>query len=57
MKTKIEKTINGYESAVIMQDNENYFIDLRTGAGEAIYPKNSFSLDEAISAEVNFKME
>ena len=57
MKTKIEKTIEGYENAEIMQDEANYFIDLHVGLGESIYLKNSFSLEEAIENEKNWKME
>lgn len=57
MKTKIEKTINGFNNAEIMQDQENFYIDLKLGLGEAIYPKKQFTLDEAISESVNCKME
>jgi len=57
MKTKIEKTIKGFENAEIMQDEENFYIDLKLGLGESIYPKNQFTLDEAISESVNWKME
>ena len=57
MKTKIETTIKGYESAEISQDEQNYYIDLRTGLGESIYPKDTYSLEEAIGDAVNMKME
>jgi len=57
MKTKIEKTINGFENAEIMQDEENFYIDLKTGLGESIYPKEQFSLEESINESVNWKVE
>lgn len=57
MKTKVEKTIEDYENAEIMQDEENYYINLQTGIGESIYPKSSFSLDEAIKESINWKIE
>ena len=57
MKTKIEKTIEGYVNAEIMQDEANYFIDLHLGLGESIYPKNSFSIEEAIEDVKAWKIE
>ena len=57
MKTKIEKTIKGFENAEITQDEENFYIDLKTGLGESIYPKNQFSLKESINESVNWKVE
>ena len=57
MKTKIEKTIEGYVNAEIMQDEANYFIDLHLGLGESIYPKNSFSIEEAIEDVKKWKIE
>lgn len=57
MKTKIEKTIKGFENAEITQDEENFYIDLKTGLGESIYPKNQFSLEESINESVNWKVE
>lgn len=57
MKIKILRTIEGYENAEIMQDEENYYIDLHLGLGESIYPKESFSLEKAIDETINWKME
>ncbi len=57
MKTIIEKTIAGYERAIISENEESWFIDLKTGLGEAEYPKESFSLDEAIEDQLNLKFE
>ena len=31
-----------FPSAVISEDSQNYYVDLRTGLGEGIYPKDSF---------------
>jgi hypothetical protein len=57
MKTKIEKTIKGFKKAEIMQDEENFYIDLKTGLGESIYPKNQFSLEESINESITLKVE
>lgn len=57
MKTIIEKTVEGFEYAIISENEESYFIDLHTGLGEAEYPKCDFTLDEAIADQVNMKFE
>lgn len=57
MKTIIEKTVEGFENAIISENKESYFIDLRTGMGETEYPKCDFTLDEAIADQVNMKFE
>lgn len=57
MKTKIEKAIKGFESAEIFEDSQNYYVDLKTGLGEGIYPKNQFSLEEAISDQTNLQIQ
>lgn len=57
MKTGIDVHINGYENAIISEDEKYYYIDLRTGMGEALYCKDDFTLDEAINEEINFKFE
>ena len=49
--------IEGYPEAKVRDDNESWFIDLNTGLGEAEYPKNQFTLDEAVDDQVNWKME
>lgn len=55
--TDIDIHINGYENAIISEDEKYYYIDLRTGMGEALYCKEDFNLDEAINEEINFKFE
>ena len=57
MKTKIEVQVTGFPNATVYQDNENYYIDLKTGLGESIYPKDQFTQEEAISEAINWKME
>lgn len=57
MKTVIEKTIKGFETAIVSENEESWFVDLNTGMGEAEYPKADFSLDEAIEDQINWKME
>lgn len=51
------KTLNielpQFPSAVISEDSQNYYVDLRTGLGEGIYPKDSFSLNSAIQDQIN----
>lgn len=34
MKTIIEKTVEGFENAIISENEESWFVDLRTGLGE-----------------------
>ena len=53
----IDKKIDGYDYAIISENNESYFVDLGTGLGEAEYPKSDFTLDEAIEDQVNMKLE
>lgn len=57
MKTIIEKEIEGYENAILRETEESYFIDLRTGMGEAEYTKHDFTLNEAISKQIDMKFE
>lgn len=56
MKTIIETSVEDYENAIISENEESWFVDLRTGLGEAEYPKDSFSLNEAIADQVNWEM-
>lgn len=48
MKTTIEKIVEGFENAIISENEESWFVDLRTGLGEAEYPKCDYTLDQAI---------
>lgn len=57
MKTSIDIHINGYENAIISEDEKYYYIDLGTGMGEALCCKKYFTLDKAINEEINFKYE
>lgn len=57
MKTIIEITVEGFENAIISENEESYFIDLRTGMGEAEYPKCDFTLETAIEDQINMKFE
>lgn len=57
MKTIIEITVEGFENAIISENEESYFVDLRTGLGEAEYPKHDFTLEQAIKDQVEWKME
>lgn len=57
MKTIIEITVEGFGNAVISENEESYFVDLRTGLGEAEYPKSDFTLEQAIDDQVNMKFE
>lgn len=56
MKTRIEKEVEGFENAIISENEESWFVDLRTGMGEAEYPKCDFTLEQAIEEQVNWKM-
>lgn len=42
-----------YSNAIIMEDENNWFIDLGTGLGFAQYPKSDFTLKEALNNETN----
>lgn len=57
MKTNIEKTVEGFENAIICENEESWFVDLRTGLGEAEYPKCDFTLEQAIEDQINMKFE
>lgn len=57
MKTIIEKTVEGFENAIISESEESWFVDLCTGLGEAEYSKCDFTLDQAIEDQINWKME
>lgn len=57
MKTIIKKQVTGYEHAVISEDVENYYIDLKTGLGEGIYPKVHWTIEQAINNQVNLIVE
>lgn len=57
MKTNIEKTVEGFKNAIISENEESYFVDLRTGLGEAEYPKCDFTLEQAIEDQINMKFE
>ncbi len=56
-KTEIEKTVEGFENAIVSENAVSWFLDLRTGLGEAEYPKRDFTLDEAIEDQVNMTIE
>lgn len=57
VRTRLETEVEGYSVAVIYETASTYIIDLRTGLGEAIYPKDQFTLDEAIADQVNIDSE
>ena len=46
-----------YHNAIVMEDSENWFIDLGLGLGFAQYHKCDFTLDEAIADQSEWKME
>ena len=56
-KTTIEQTVEGFEDAILSECEDSWFVDLRTGLGEAEYPKCDFTLEQAIEDQVNWKME
>lgn len=53
----IDTNVEGFENAEITEDEENYYIDLRMGFGEGIYPKDSFTIEEAIEDQINLWQE
>ena len=52
-----EYKVEGYPQAKVRDDNESWYINLNTGLGEAEYPKEQFTLDEAVADQVNWKVE
>ena len=56
-KTEIEKTVEGFENAIISENAVSWFVDLRTGLGEAEYLKADFTLEEALEDQVNMNIE
>jgi hypothetical protein len=57
MKTIIKKQVLGYDHAVISEDAENYYVDLKTGFGEGIYPKTEWGLEQAIENQLDLGVE
>ena len=56
-ETVLDIHVEGFENAVISEDNNYYYVDLRTGLGKAEYPKDSFTLEEAIRDQREYKLE
>lgn len=56
-ETIINIQVQGFENAIITEDSKSYYIDLRTGLGRGEYPKDSWTLEEAIKDQVEFRME
>ncbi|GCB34606.1 hypothetical protein [Bacteroides faecalis] len=54
MKTIIGKTVEGFENAIISENKESWFVDIRTGLEEAEYPKVIFTLEQIIEASGRF---
>lgn len=50
-----EFPVNGidYQNSIVMEDEEDWFVDLGLGAGFAQYSKSNFTLNEAIENETN----
>jgi predicted DNA-binding protein len=42
----------GYQ-VLVREDKENWYVDFQTGLGEGIYPKDSFSLKQALKDQMN----
>jgi hypothetical protein len=57
MKTIIKMHVTGYNHAVISEDAENYYVDLKTGLGEGIYPKTEWGLEQAIENQLDLGIE
>ena len=51
-----EISYEGYQVHV-REDEENWYIDFQTGLGEGIYPKDSFSLEQALKDQMNIYNE
>jgi hypothetical protein len=54
----MEKIIlNQNDKCSVKEDDSNWYIDMNNGLGEATYPKEAFTLEEAISDQKNLKIE
>ena len=51
-----EISYEGYQ-VLVREDNENWYVDFQTGLGEGIYPKDSFSLEQALKDQMNIYNE
>lgn len=49
IETPVKVTVKGYEHAKVYESASNYIVDLRTGLGKGFYPKDSFSIEDAIN--------
>ena len=56
-RKELDIQVEGFENAIISEDENNWYVDLRTGLGEAIYPKDSFTLEEAIKDQIEWRVE
>lgn len=56
METIIEIDVFGFDNAVISENEEYYFVDLRTGNGEGTYLKSDYTLEEAINDQINLQL-
>lgn len=54
MKKKINRIIKGCEYAAVFEDDSNWYVDLGTGLGVGIYPKDQFSLNESIKDQTEY---
>lgn len=57
VRTPLTINLDEYPYAVAFETSTNYILDLKTGIGEAEYPKDQFSLDEAIADQVSMNIE
>lgn len=57
VKTPLTIDLDEYPYAVAFETSTNYILDLKSGMGEAEYPKDQFSLDEAIADQVSMNIE
>ena len=56
-KVQIEHHVDEYPNAIISENYESWFVDLKTGLGEAEYYKTDWTLEEAIEDQVNIGKE
>lgn len=47
-----EISYEGYQ-VLVKEDKENWHIDFQAGLGAGIYPKDSFTLDQALAEQLN----
>lgn len=50
-------SVPGYPNASLTEDNDFFYIDLKTGLGAGVYPKSDYNIDQAIEDQLKIFKE